>query len=292
MNILSRVLCITVVSLSVTLSSSAVARTPEPPLRALQIVEAVWKVQSLSFAYSGYATIYSCDALLDKVRAILQILGARETLRIRSWGCTDMVTHGRMDITLESPVEATPENILALTTYDSTQELVARMRNEQLTSAEDVRRFPATWKTISMSRDRQLKLGPSDCELVDQLSRDVLPRMAIRVEHDRLRCSAVFGNIGQPQLRVAALVAATGAELGMTLAKIAKIAFEKFRILLNWRSWRSWRENLLNQLPFAPAPTQSLRASSAITSGNSSGKNSFAPSIRRTPREFGSRRSR
>jgi hypothetical protein len=207
MNILSRVLCITVVSLSVTLSSSAAARTPEPPLRALQIVEAVWKVQSLSFAYSGYATIYSCDALRDKVRAILQILGARETLQIRSWGCTDMVTHGRMDITLESPVEATPENIVALTTYDSTQELVARMRKERLTSAEDVRRFPATWKTISMSRDRQLKLGPSDCELVDQLSRDVLPRMAIRVEHDRLRCSAVFGNVGQPQLRVAALVA-------------------------------------------------------------------------------------
>ena len=208
MNILSRVLCITVVSLSVTLSSSAVARTPEPPpSRALQIVQAVWKVQSLSFAYSGYATVYSCDALRDKVRAILQILGARNTMRIQSWGCTDMVTHGRMDITLESPVEATPENVRSLTTYNSTDQLLAHVRNEQLVSAEDVHRFPAAWKSISMSRDRQLKLGPADCELVDQLSRDVLPRMAIRVEHDRLRCSAVFGNIGQPQLRVAALVA-------------------------------------------------------------------------------------
>jgi hypothetical protein len=217
MNILSRVLCITVVSLSVTLSSSAVARTPEPPSRALQIVEAVWKVQSLSFAYSGYATVYSCDALLDKVRVILQMLGARDTLRIRSWGCTDMVTHGRMEITLESPVEASAENIEALTTYDSTQQLVARVRNETLASAEDVRRFPATWKSISMSRERQLKLGPSDCELVDQLRRDVLPRMAIRIEYDRLRCSAVFGNIGQPQLRVAALVALP--EPGEALAK-------------------------------------------------------------------------
>ena len=208
MNILSRVLCITAVSLSVTLPSSAAARTPNPPpSRALQIVEAVWKVQSLSFAYSGYATVYSCSALLDKVSEILQSLGARDTLRIRSVGCTDMVTHGRMEITLESPVEATPENIELLTTYDSKQELVARMRNEQLASAEDVRRFPATWKTVSMSRDRQLKIGPSDCELVEQLRRDVLPRMSIRVEYDRLRCSAVFGNIGQPQLRVAALVA-------------------------------------------------------------------------------------
>ena len=207
MNIVSRVLCITAVSLSVTVSSSVAARTPDPPSRALQIVEAVWKVQSLSFAYSGYATVYSCDALLAKVRGILQGLGARDTLRIRSMGCTDMVTHGRMEITLESPVVATPESIEALTTYDSKQELVARVRNEHLASAEDVQRFPAAWKTISMTRDRSLKLGPSDCELVEQLRRDVFPRMSIRVERDRLRCSVAFGNLGQPQLRVAALVA-------------------------------------------------------------------------------------
>ena len=79
-----------------------------------------------------------------------------------------------------------------------------------------------------MSRDRRLKLGPSDCELVDQLRRDVLPRMSIRVEHDRLRCSAVFGNIGQPQLRVAALVAVPEQELGMTLAKTPRPPGKKF----------------------------------------------------------------
>lgn len=210
MNILSRVLCITAVSFSVTLSSSAGAGTPQPePSRALQIVEAVWKVQSLNFAYSGYATVYSCDSLLEKVRDILQVLGARETLRIRSWGCTDMVNHGRMEITLESPVEATPENVQELTTYNGTQQLVARVRNERLDRAEELPHFPAAWKTISMSRDRQLKLGPSDCELVEQLRRDVFPRMSIRVERDRLHCSVAFGNIGQPQLRIAALVAVT-----------------------------------------------------------------------------------
>jgi hypothetical protein len=209
MNILSRVLCITAVSLSVTLSSSAVARSPQPVSSdALQIVEAVWKVQSLDFAYSGYATVYSCDALRAKVRDILQVLGARETVRIRSWGCTDMLTHGRMEITLESPVEATPENVQALTTHDSTHQLVARVRNERLDRAEELPRFPATWKTVSM-RDKPLKLGPGDCELVEQLRRDVLPRMSIRVERNRLRCSSVFGNIGQPQLRIAALVAVT-----------------------------------------------------------------------------------
>ncbi len=206
MNIFSRVLCITAASLSVTLSSS-VAAAPKPEAsRALQIVEAVWRVQSLRFAYSGYSTVYSCDSLLEKVRDILQVLGARETMHIRSWGCTDMVTHGFMEITLESPVEATPENVQTLTTYDSTQQLVARLRNERLDRAEELPRFPATWKTISM-KEKPLKLGVSDCELVEQLRRDVFPRMSIRVERDRLRCSVAFGNLGQPQLRVAALVA-------------------------------------------------------------------------------------
>ena len=63
-----------------------------------------------------------------------------------------------------------------------------------------------------MTRDRSLKLGPSDCELVEQLRRDVLPHMSIHVEYERLRCSPVFGNIGQPQLRVAALVAVSEPE--------------------------------------------------------------------------------
>ena len=207
MNSMRRFFGISVVSLTVLLSSSAGAATAQPPSRALQIVEAVWKVQSLSFAYSGYATVYSCDALLAKVRHILEGLGARDTLRIRSWGCIDMTSHGRMDITLESPVEATPDNIRELTTYDSTRQLVARVRNERLDRAEEVERFPATWKTVSMSRDRTLHLAPSDCELVKQLRRDVFPRMSIRVESDRLRCSVAFGNLGQPQLRVAALVA-------------------------------------------------------------------------------------
>jgi hypothetical protein len=206
MNILSRALCIAAVSLSVTVSSSVAASTNPEPSRALQIVEAVWRVQSLRFAYSGYSTVYSCDSLRDKVRDILQVLGARETTRIRSWGCTDMVTHGFMEITLESPVEATPENVRALTNYDSTQQLVARVRNERLDPPEELPRFPAAWKTVSM-KQKPLKLGPSDCELVEQLRRDVFPRMSIRVERDRLHCSVAFGNLGQPQLRVAALVA-------------------------------------------------------------------------------------
>lgn len=176
---------------------------------SLQFVEAVWKTQSLDLWYNGSAAAYSCGALRDRLSDILQGVGARDTLVISMAGCSEMISSGRIVITLQSPVEATSENIEAITSYNGTQALLARLRKERLDGPDELQRFPATWRTISMSRDRNLKLGPSDCELVEHLRRDVFPHMSIRVEYDRLRCSATFGNVGQPQLRIVALVAIT-----------------------------------------------------------------------------------
>ena len=92
--------------------------------------------------------------------------------------------------------------------HDSKDELVAKVRNESLPTAETIERFPAMWQTISMARDKELKLDSGDCELVKQLRREVFPLMSIRIVHDNLRCSIAFPNLGQPQLSVAALVAA------------------------------------------------------------------------------------
>jgi hypothetical protein len=192
---------------AVLLATTADARTPQPErAEALQVVEAVWKAQTLHFVYQGYATLYSCGALRAKLQQILEGLGARDTLKISMWGCSDLGGSGRIQIDMESPVEATPENIRALTTYDSQDVLIARVREERLAAAEDVQRFPATWKTISFTRNRAMKLGPADCELVEQLRRSVLPAMSIRIDYERLHCSVAFGNVGQPQLRVTALV--------------------------------------------------------------------------------------
>jgi hypothetical protein len=189
------------------LATSADARPPQPERNeALQVVEAVWRAQTLHFVYQGYATIYSCGALRTKLQQILEGLGARDTLKISMWGCSDALGGGRIQIDMESPVEATPENIQALTRYDSRDVLIARVREERLAAAEDIQRFPATWKTISFTRDKTMKLGPADCELVEQLRRSVLPSMSIRIDYERLHCSVAFGNIGQPQLRVTALV--------------------------------------------------------------------------------------
>jgi len=191
---------------TVLLLSGSVAHAQSQPDAA--VVEAVWKPQRINFVYRGYSTLYSCSGLQDKLETILTTMGARDgSIELRAYSCDDVLSIARFEIVLASPVEATPENVQELTSYDVHDELVARVRGEQLASAEDLPRFPAVWKTISFARSREMKLAPGDCELVQQLRQSILPRMSVQIVNDRVHCSA-FGNIGRPQLTVSALVPA------------------------------------------------------------------------------------
>jgi hypothetical protein len=169
------------------------------------VVQAVWKPQRMNFVYRGYSTLYSCRSLQQKLQKILTTVGARGGIELRTYSCDDESAIARFQIALTSPVEATPENVEQLTTFDTHDELVARVRGERLASAEDLPRFPAVWKTISFARSREMRLSPGDCELVLQLRQHILPRMAVQIVNDQVRCSE-FGNIGKPQLTVSALV--------------------------------------------------------------------------------------
>jgi len=169
------------------------------------VVQAVWKPQRMNFVYRGYSTLYSCRSLQQKLEKILTSVGARGGIELRAYSCDDESASASFQIALTSPIEATPENVEQLTTFDTREELVARVHGERLATAEDLPRFPAVWKTISFARSREMKLSPGDCELVLQLRRHILPRMAVQIVNDQVRCSE-FGNIGKPQLTVSALV--------------------------------------------------------------------------------------
>jgi len=194
-------------SRSIAITCTAVLLLSGSRAYAQSVVEAVWKPQRINFVYRGYSTLYSCSGLQDKLQKILATVGARDHMELRAYSCDDAMSIARFQIALASPVEATPENVQELTTYDTHDVLVARVRGEQLTSAEDLPRFPAVWKTISFARSREMRLDPGDCELVQQLRRHVLPRMSVQIVSDRVQCSA-FGNFTRPQLTVSALVPA------------------------------------------------------------------------------------
>jgi hypothetical protein len=174
-----------------------------------QEVTAVWKAQQMNFEYRGYSTTYSCRSLEDKLEIILRTVGARENVRLQSYVCDEQVGIARFQISMQSPVVASDENIRELTTHDSKDELVARVNGEQLPNANDVERFPAVWKEVSFARDRDMRLERGDCELVQQLRRQILPRMSVRIVKDKTNsCSSAFGNVGSPRLTVSALVPA------------------------------------------------------------------------------------
>ena len=171
-------------------------------------VSAVWKAQQVNFEYRGYSTTYSCRSLQDKLEIILRTVGARENVRLQSYVCDEHLGIARFQISMQSPVIASDENIRELTTHDSKDELVARVNGEQLPGAADLERFPAVWKKVSFARDRYMRLDRGDCELVEQLRRQILPRMSVQIVKDNIRCSSAFGNISSPRLTVSALVPA------------------------------------------------------------------------------------
>jgi hypothetical protein len=173
-----------------------------------QEVSAVWKAQQVNFEYHGYSTIYSCRSLEDKLEIILRSVGAREDVRLQSYVCDEQLGIARFQISMQSPVLASEENIRALTSHDSKDELVARVNGAPLPSATDLERFPAVWKKVSFARDRYMRLDRGDCELVQQLRRQILPRMSVQIVKDNIRCSSAFGNVGSPRLIVSALVPA------------------------------------------------------------------------------------
>ena len=182
-----------------TLSMAHGANAPQVP------VEAVWRAQRLTFHYRSEGRMYPCDILEHKIRRILAQLGARDQLVVHRVACRDFAGDALLEVVMESPVVATEENIRAITQYDSEDELIARLQGVPLPTAENLERFPAVWESISLQRAPKVHLQAGDCALVQQLRRQILPKMSVQIvkDIDRVDCTQA-----SPRLTVVALVAA------------------------------------------------------------------------------------
>jgi hypothetical protein len=87
----------------------------------------------------------------------------------------------------------------------ATKELTERLTGKKDPLQTDP--FPAQWKTVDVSRDRKLDLEPGDCELLEGLKKEVLPKLSVKVIEDRVSCTPHDLSIQTPQLTVSALVA-------------------------------------------------------------------------------------
>ena len=180
-------------------ASAAEPGSPEP-------VQAIWHHQEFSFFFHSQTTFYSCSSLEAKLERILKALGTHANVRVRSIDCQSIPTRmPRVTVTVSAAVHATPEAIAERDKNKSTRELAARVRGKSEDPAA-LAPFPAQWKRVSLSRG-SVGLEPGDCELIDEVRRKVLPKLAVRLVENGMQCTPGQVSMGQPQLEVEALVA-------------------------------------------------------------------------------------
>jgi hypothetical protein len=175
------------------------APQPEP-------VQAIWKHQEIAFYFQSFTTFYSCNGLEGKLERIMRALGVHGKVRVRSADCPSSVARmPRVILRVASPVEATPEALAERDKTKSLRELTERVKGKSTNPLDSLEQFPAQWRKVSLTRGR-LALEPGDCELIQELQRKVLPKLAVRVTDDDLRCSPNQLTLGQPRLEVEALM--------------------------------------------------------------------------------------
>jgi hypothetical protein len=165
-------------------------------------ITAVWKTQQVELRFSSFDVMYPCDSLQSKIATILRpiVMDEFTKIGIRCYGTGSMMATA--NILIASPVEATTENLRALTTFDARTQLMARVRSVHLPSVEDIPRFAASWSHLYLSRAKGLNLGPADCELMRSIRDQVLPHLAVRVK----RSTGVCDGSRMPVLEIEALL--------------------------------------------------------------------------------------
>ncbi|HEY0939283.1 MAG TPA: hypothetical protein VGE08_04210 [Steroidobacter sp.] len=205
--------CVTsaaLVWLALTIGLPAVAATEPAPAEATATaadpVQAIWKHQEISFYFQSFTTFYSCTGLESKLERIMRELGVHARVKVRSADCPASVARmPRVVMNVVAPVEATPEALAERDKNKSVRELVERVRGKSNHRLDSLEQFPAQWRRVSLTRGR-LDLQPGDCELIEEVKKKVLPKLAVRIVNDDVQCSPNQLTLGQPRLEVEALV--------------------------------------------------------------------------------------
>jgi hypothetical protein len=173
------------------------------PADSTESVQSVWKPVEIKYSYVGFTTAYDCDAFEAKVKSILLRLGAAPQTRVQANGCinTRPSRNFFVTVTTATPIPASEAKEPA---NKATKELAERLTGKKDPLQTDP--FPAQWQTVDLSRDRKLDLEPGDCELMEGLKKEVLPKLSVKVLADRVTCTPHDLSIQTPQLTVSALV--------------------------------------------------------------------------------------
>jgi hypothetical protein len=112
---------------------------------------AVWQSHHAEFDYFGLTARYTCDGLEDKVRAILEYLGARPGVYVQATGCP----RGPQSISRSAFVRVDFSTLIAAPE----------------SGANPAETVPAAWTTLQLRSQRPMFMGDGDCELIDHMKK-------------------------------------------------------------------------------------------------------------------------
>lgn len=171
-------------------------------------VNAVWAEREFSFTYMGMGTYYSCDGLRNKIEYLLEAVGAREDPKVIvscfNTGAVEQLPMARIRVAV--PVEATPERLAELASDQSRRELVGRVQGKGAAVDMATAQFPAERRVVEFEGRRGKRIEDSDCELLDQLLKQVLQPLGVReLPGSSLRCTPKQSQFGAVRLKLESL---------------------------------------------------------------------------------------
>lgn len=116
-------------------------------------------------------------------------------------------------IRLMMPVEVTPQILKEIEKDKSRRELVSRVTKNPAASMNDPVVFAARRQEVTLSQ-QTIKLKPEDCDLLQQVTQQVIRRLDVKVKNQSFNCGPRSSSRIPPQLTVETLMP-TGAFLPM-----------------------------------------------------------------------------
>jgi hypothetical protein len=152
---------------------------------------AYWRPQSIDFEYRGHVTQYDCAVLTNKVAGVLRAVGAHALTRVEPMTCATTRAG-------DAPIQFATFRIDIVSAARFTSDAQAEVAS-LATKAEMLKRigvapppldpFAVEWTVVDVVRERHLRIGREDCELMAQLSSQVLSKLELDVVSRTRVCS-------------------------------------------------------------------------------------------------------
>ncbi len=204
-------------------AATAAGQSPPAPdsLPVPGPVLAAWQTQKLVFTFQSKQSVYSCEAVGAKVWRTLLHLGARPDMHISVRGCENSdplrgaspfgfrsSTPITLRIDIATPYEPEPIDREGVTGERGRRELLMKTAGQDTAPPDLAEQFPALWSRVKVSDLDHLE--PGDCELIQQIERQLFQKLSIRVVENQLSCLPGRRFRGQGLFEVEALLPLRG----------------------------------------------------------------------------------